>query len=526
MYFCQATYLPAFLDFCPPHGKLRISSDHKLYKSMKNDVKKKKPVVAEHGATADESQTADVDFEAIQPHQSWHVQRLYIALAAIFFAAVAGGWFACSAYRSHFSVGIGGTNISAHSSNAALAAALDRQTESYRLTINYPNSRPEQFRLQQLGLQFDTTASLQATRVAQHRLVNRLRWWRPIPAVLVFHEDTDALNNFIAGKINKTMQPSKDAQLTIVKGVIQLTNATAGRQYGLTNPKSTLLAAARSLQPKAIKLQTLQINPALTASILEPYKAKLTKAIDQPASFTIGGQTVKPPAAQIASWLDITPNDKTKKVSITVNSGKVAAYINSIAANAIRPPRDQVDITRADGSVQVLVAGIDGVSVVNESGAATNVAKNLLSGKGFSISLPVGAEPFQIVKTSSYPKWIEVDLTNKVLYAYQYDKLIKTYLVSAGAPDTPTVTGQFKIYSKFVQQNMYGSNVDGSSYFQPNVPWVNYFYSDFAIHGNYWRPVSYFGHVNSSHGCVGLLDDDAEWIYNWAPIGTPVVIHT
>jgi len=72
---------------------------------------------------------------------------------------------------------------------------------------------------------------------------------------------------------------------------------------------------------------------------------------------------------------------------------------------------------------------------------------------------------------------------------------------------------------------MSGPNTDGSRYVQPNVPWVNYFYRDYAIHGNYWRPTSYFGNVNSSHGCVGLLTNDAAWLYAWAPIGTAVVVH-
>jgi lipoprotein-anchoring transpeptidase ErfK/SrfK len=111
------------------------------------------------------------------------------------------------------------------------------------------------------------------------------------------------------------------------------------------------------------------------------------------------------------------------------------------------------------------------------------------------------------------------------MYAYQNGQLVNTFLVTAGAPATPTPIGQFKIFAKYPVQNMTGYNTNGTTYYQPNVQWVNYFYQADAVHGNYWRPLSYFGNINSSHGCVGVVNSDAEWIYNWAPIGTTVIVH-
>ena len=49
---------------------------------------------------------------------------------------------------------------------------------------------------------------------------------------------------------------------------------------------------------------------------------------------------------------------------------------------------------------------------------------------------------------------------------------------------------------------------------------------DYVIHGNYWRPLSYFGNINSSHGCVSTVPSEAEWMYDWTPIGTPVIVYT
>lgn len=453
--------------------------------------------------------------------RQWFLRTRVIVVAILLVLAV--GWALCSVYLSRIS--IGQANVPAHVSDAALSAALDKQVGAYRLAIGYPDGKIKKFPLSTVGLRLDTATSLRATRQQQHRPAVRLAWWRPLKATIVLYKNTAVFNSFIANQINITVQPSKDASLSIVNGDIVLTGSVTGERYGLPGPEQTLLDTAGSLRTGVIKLRGLKVNPALTSALLAPYKNELEKAVNQPASFKIGYQTIKPSPADIAGWLDITPDDASKKVDITVNSGKVDAYINSIAAAAIRPAKAEIDIKQADGSVRVLVPGVDGVDVVNKSDVATSVAQTLLNDTGFSFSLPVNEEPFQTITAGDYPKWIEVDLTNKRLYAYEHTNLVATYLVSAGAPATPTVVGQFAIYSKYVQQDMRGQNVDGSSYFQPNVPWVNYFYADYAIHGNYWRPLSYFGNINSSHGCVGLMDGDAEWIYDWAPIGTPVITH-
>jgi hypothetical protein len=50
----------------------------------------------------------------------------------------------------------------------------------------------------------------------------------------------------------------------------------------------------------------------------------------------------------------------------------------------------------------------------------------------------------------------------------------------------------------------------------------NPFWGDYTIHGAYWRPR--FG-VPGSDGCVSMTDADAKFVYDWASVGTPIVIH-
>lgn len=118
-------------------------------------------------------------------------------------------------------------------------------------------------------------------------------------------------------------------------------------------------------------------------------------------------------------------------------------------------------------------------------------------------------------------KWIDVSLSKQKLTAYDGDKVIYTSLISSGVARYPTVTGTFSVYLKYEKQTMVGGR-GSDAYNLPNVPYVMYFYQDYGIHGTYWH--SNFGRP-MSHGCVNTPTDVARLLYNWAPIGTPVVVH-
>ena len=111
-------------------------------------------------------------------------------------------------------------------------------------------------------------------------------------------------------------------------------------------------------------------------------------------------------------------------------------------------------------------------------------------------------------------KQIVVDLSDQTTYAYENGNLLGQFVVSTGLPGTPTVLGDYSIYIKLESQRMVGPDYD-----LPGVPWVMYFYQGYGLHGTYWH--NNFGHP-MSHGCVNMRTGDAEWMYSWAPMGTPV----
>ncbi len=460
-----------------------------------------------------------------EPDNQKSRNRSILALTASLFLGVAIiGWILAGQFLTH--VRLGNTLVAAKQSDAQLSGLIQQTAKDYRLTLTYPDGPKKTFSLDNMGLQIDVPSTIKGIRSRQHQLASRLQWWRPIPAFVAIDARSNKLNNFITDQATITVQPATDAKLTLDNGTIKVTDSTAGKRYGLTEPTATLLGSINGLQSETLKLQLLSTRPSITAQQLAPYQAKLQKMLAQQVEFIIDEKSVKASSADIADWIELTPENGGKSINIAVNSGKLIKYIDKIAADTTHPPKAQVEVKHSDGTSTVLIKGVNGTDVVDKDKVASTVADNLLKNKSVQTTLSIKYAAYKTISAQAYAKWIEVDTANKRMYAYEQTSLVHTFLVSAGAPATPTVTGQYAIYAKYDQQDMRGQNVDGSNYFQPKVPWVNYFYQDYAIHGNYWRPLSYFGNINSSHGCVGIVESDAKWIYNWAPIGTPVIVHT
>ena len=136
-------------------------------------------------------------------------------------------------------------------------------------------------------------------------------------------------------------------------------------------------------------------------------------------------------------------------------------------------------------------------------------------------------------------KRIIVSIAEQRAWVYQGDELVLTTLVSTGLSPNDTSTGAFRIRIKKQLEDMRGAtNAEGEviwvvgdggdpppgsiPYGVDDVPNVLYFSLDAeALHGTYWH--NNFGN-KMSHGCVNLPLPVAEFLFAWAPLGTPIIV--
>jgi L,D-transpeptidase catalytic domain len=116
-------------------------------------------------------------------------------------------------------------------------------------------------------------------------------------------------------------------------------------------------------------------------------------------------------------------------------------------------------------------------------------------------------------------KWIDVNLVNQSLVAFEGDKAVYATMVSTGRRDRvnkeknhETPPGSFRIREKHIASTMDGDVASDGPYSIEDVPWIMYFNLSYALHGAFWH--NNFGH-QQSHGCVNLAPNDAHALFGW-----------
>jgi lipoprotein-anchoring transpeptidase ErfK/SrfK len=122
-------------------------------------------------------------------------------------------------------------------------------------------------------------------------------------------------------------------------------------------------------------------------------------------------------------------------------------------------------------------------------------------------------------ETGTSERWLDVDLDEQVVVAYDGLRPAYATMVSSGSAKWPTPEGVYRVWIKFGETDMNGQMGDEEAYSVGKVPWTMFFARDLAFHTAYWH--DRFGEPRS-HGCLNLSPIDARALYFWATPDVPL----
>ena len=132
--------------------------------------------------------------------------------------------------------------------------------------------------------------------------------------------------------------------------------------------------------------------------------------------------------------------------------------------------------------------------------------------------------PYDDQETYYGSKRILVDISEQHMYVYEGDMLVYSFIASTGMGNSTRV-GTFSVLNKI--PNAYGATWN---IWMPN--WLGIYWSGSLQNGIHALPILpgggilWAGYLGTpiSYGCVVLGTYDAQTLYNWVDVGTPVII--
>lgn len=209
----------------------------------------------------------------------------------------------------------------------------------------------------------------------------------------------------------------------------------------------------------------------------------------------------------------------TTAVGTANNDASVIAYFTK-----------EIAFKNADGVTRMMsrlgkYAGLLGSSDVNQ------VAQGAAAAQMYAY------EVHQTLQNGLPAKAVIVSFTEQHVWAFQGPQLVMDNAVTTGIrgiSDFGTDFGPMKILHKDHPWKFQSPWPKGSPHWYPDtvVQWTAFFTSTGeAFHDASWQPDSTLGPGSQytqglqSHGCIHLPADKAEWMYNWAAIGMPVIVY-
>lgn len=463
-----------------------------------------------------------------------------------------------------------GQDVAGKSADQIRQLVADR-AESVQVTVT-AGDQTREASLTDLGVSIDADAT--AAQAASHDedvvsvLRSTLDGERPVQPVVSV--DRAATAAYAASLVPDDRTAPADAQVVYDEKdeAWSMVPGHAGQGIDSAAFADVVEKQAPALESFAIDQPIAETQPALTVEMAQSALDRITASLDQPMQVTAPDGTVFEVSKKTrSSWLQVGPNEANDGFALTADGEAVSEWVSGKAEKAGTEPQNGIEQVDATGAtVKVLSEKKDGAEVSNADAVVQQLSQGLTEGTAVDArfettplaatvtkakaptaeaapsaestdpaatpaATPAAADPS--ASPSAAPaaptgeKWIDVDLTNKTVTAYEGETPVYGPVKIVDGKDGKTTPGTYKIWHRTEKQDMTNgtrgvSEDDPDYYYTKDVPWVQYFNENIAFHGAPWRKS--FGY-SGSHGCVNMRVKDAKWLWDWAEMGDTVVVH-
>jgi lipoprotein-anchoring transpeptidase ErfK/SrfK len=291
------------------------------------------------------------------------------------------------------------------------------------------------------------------------------------------------------------------------------------------NPFKLILALALICVVAGVAAWTATSSPAkglkgiTTPTLAKPFAfVEIAKQSATQENLAVSNQAPTTPPTELSPQVSSpSPNPTENQVSMTFPTELPAAFLPNFPTENPSPiafPTTSVIVPSTTSPDQIILASE--TPSPSDSSEPQVYAKIVEDTSFAQFNAPVPAY--------DTGKYILVDISEQHMYVYEGNTLANSFVSSTGM-NYATRVGSFSVLDKI--PNAYGATWD---IWMPN--WLGIYWAGNMENGIHALPILpsgatlWAGYLGTpiSYGCIVLGTYDAQWLYDWVDIGTPVEI--
>jgi lipoprotein-anchoring transpeptidase ErfK/SrfK len=266
-------------------------------------------------------------------------------------------------------------------------------------------------------------------------------------------------------------------------------------------------------------------------------RAVLQRPLASPLRLSYAGAFWSVSRAKIGASLDVatalnaaltaSPGTRLPPLKVVADPAAVKDYVSSLAERWRR--------TAAASGVELVgthavVTPVQGSVAIQTQHMVGAITRALTAARQGVIPLAVVRKP-PPTSGSLAQKAVVIREGSQTLTAYLNGRAVLKTPVTTGRPALPTPIGSYFVHYRASPYTFISPWPPGSPYYYPpaTVTWAMYFFDNDFLHDDPAEPSSAYGAGSqygayASHGCVHVPHSVMAWLYDWLPVGAPVIV--
>ncbi len=376
-----------------------------------------------------------------------------------------------------------------------------------------------------------TRARLLATKISWKPWQNFIRA-NDLAIVPSYNMNEEKFNQYVDKVVENIKIAAQDSQVNVTAGQVQLKPAIYGREVKIEELKKEVRNSLNGFSSGEITVQTVSVKPAIIDDAAQDVMVQAQSVMKRPVVLTYQGQEYRPNQETVASWISFVKNTGDTKYTLVVDPAKMSSYFDFLGTKInIYPVSRKIRVENGVKETEIR-PGSNG-TLVDTALLGKSIATNLPNQTSVTLAIPTYVAQFKTeyerVVIADWEKYIDINLSAQVMTACERGGVnCRQWSVTTGDDNHSTPTGTFLVLGRNASFYMTGGT-PGVDYYKVWVDHATWFTPQgHAIHDAHWRNGVFGGqdyHWNGSHGCINSPDEAAIFIYNWAAVGTPVIVH-